>query len=82
MLAVTNGEALTRASRDLMIGLQRAPLVPIIAEGLPAGPARGSKSGWDDEIRHDVAFIGTPGSDDFRVLAICTQGTPAAARSR
>ncbi|QMU97678.1 serine hydrolase [Microbacterium esteraromaticum] len=74
MLAVTSGEALTQASRDLMVGLLRAQRVPIIAEVLPAGLAWGSKSGWDDEIRHDVAFIGTPGSDEFRVLAICTQG--------
>lgn len=74
MLAVTSGDALHRTSRKLMVELLRAQRVPIIAEGLPAGTAWGSKSGWDDGIRHDVAFIGAPGSPAFRVLAICTQG--------
>lgn len=74
MLAVTNGGALQRSSRDLMVQLLRAQRVPIIAEELPAGLAWGSKSGWDDGIRHDVAFVGAPDSAGFRVLAICTQG--------
>ncbi|MBL0885578.1 serine hydrolase [Myceligenerans indicum] len=33
----------------------------------------GSKSGWVDGIRHDVAFLGGPGPDAL-VVAVCTRG--------
>ncbi|MBE1874649.1 serine hydrolase [Myceligenerans pegani] len=33
----------------------------------------GSKSGWVDGIRHDVAFLGEPGPDAL-VVAVCTRG--------
>ncbi|GAB3164514.1 serine hydrolase [Myceligenerans halotolerans] len=33
----------------------------------------GSKSGWVDGIRHDVAFLGAPGPDAL-VIAVCTRG--------
>ena len=38
----------------------------------------GSKSGWVDGIRHDVAFIGEPGPDAL-VMAVCTRGYEAPA---
>lgn len=49
-----------------------------LTAGLPApGSADhvpfGSKSGWVDGIRHDVAFVGEPGPDAL-VIAVCTRG--------
>lgn len=73
-------ESLSSASRALIIDLLHAQRFPIISAGLPADTKQGSKSGWDDGIRHDVAFIGEPGTPGFRVLAICTEGfTPLGA---
>lgn len=40
---------------------------------VPDGVAFGSKSGWVDGIRHDVAFVGEPGRDTL-VVAVCTRG--------
>jgi beta-lactamase class A len=40
---------------------------------VPDGVPCGSKSGWVDGIRHDVAFIGEPGPDAL-VVAVCTRG--------
>ncbi len=40
---------------------------------VPDGVPFGSKSGWVDGIRHDVAFIGEPGPDAL-VVAVCTRG--------
>lgn len=39
----------------------------------PEGVRFGSKSGWVDGIRHDVAFFGEPGPDAL-VVAVCTRG--------
>jgi len=43
---------------------------------VPAGVPFGSKSGWVDGIRHDVAFVGEPGPDAM-VMAVCTRGYEA-----
>jgi beta-lactamase class A len=40
---------------------------------VPDGVPFGSKSGWVDGIRHDVAFVGEPGPDAL-VIAVCTRG--------
>jgi beta-lactamase class A len=40
---------------------------------VPDGTPFGSKSGWVDGIRHDVAFIGEPGPDAL-IIAVCTRG--------
>lgn len=40
---------------------------------VPNGVPFGSKSGWVDGIRHDVAFVGAPGKDAL-VVAVCTRG--------
>jgi beta-lactamase class A len=40
-----------------------------VAEGVPFG----SKSGWVEGIRHDVAFVGEPGPGAL-VMAVCTRG--------
>lgn len=44
---------------------------------LPDGGAFGSKSGWVDGIRHDVAFVGAPGPAAL-VIAVCTRGFASA----
>ena len=44
-----------------------------LTASVPAGVPFGSKSGWVDGIRHDVAFIGEPGPDAL-VVAVCTRG--------
>ena len=41
--------------------------------GEPGAVPFGSKSGWVDGIRHDVAFVGEPGPDAL-VIAVCTRG--------
>lgn len=72
--AVACGDALRPASRDRLLRLLRAQRFPIIATALPEGAVRGSKSGWDEGIRHDVALLGEPGAPDCLALAICTEG--------
>ncbi|GAA1732046.1 serine hydrolase [Isoptericola hypogeus] len=44
-----------------------------LTDSVPAGVPHGSKSGWVDGIRHDVAFVGEPGPDAL-VVAVCTRG--------
>lgn len=85
MQAVTTGlvpgwpEPLPRHLVDLHIGcLERQTIAPIGA-ALPKGVRWGSKSGEIDGIRHDVAFVGDPGTDAVRHLAVCTQGLAEAA---
>lgn len=85
MQAVTTGrvpgwpEPLPRELVELHIGcLERQTIAPIGA-ALPTGVRWGSKSGEIDGIRHDVAFVGDPGTDDVRHLAVCTQGLDEAA---
>lgn len=45
----------------------------LLTAHVPDGVAFGSKSGWVDGIRHDVAFVGEPGPDAL-VIAVCTRG--------
>ncbi len=47
-------------------------LTAVVPDGVPFG----SKSGWVDGIRHDVAFVGEPGPDAV-VIAACTRGYEA-----
>lgn len=58
--------------------LERQTIAPIGA-ALPKGVRWGSKSGEVAGVRHDVAFIGDPGTDAVRYLAVCTQGLGEAA---
>ena len=44
-----------------------------LTAAVPHGVPFGSKSGWVDGIRHDVAFVGEPGPDTL-VIAVCTRG--------
>lgn len=73
MSAIVTG-ALTGPERTAwmteMLGRQHDRLLTAeIPEGVPFG----SKSGSVNGIRHDVAFVGKPGSDAL-VLAVCTRG--------
>jgi len=45
----------------------------VLTAAVPDGVPYGSKSGWVDGIRHDVAFVGEPGPDAL-VVAVCTRG--------
>ena len=67
---------------DLVVGhvdaLERQTIAPSGA-ALPKGVRWGSKSGEVEGVRHDVAFIGDPGTDAVRYLAVCTQGLGEAA---
>lgn len=45
----------------------------VLTAAVPDGVPFGSKSGWVDGIRHDVAFVGEPGPDAL-VMAVCTRG--------
>lgn len=78
--AVTTGrrpgrsEPLPRRLVDLhLAALERQTIAPIGA-ALPKGTRWGSKSGEVEGIRHDVAFVGDPGTDSVHYLAVCTQG--------
>jgi len=74
MHAAVTGALASAGSTGVMIEALAAQEFPVIAEGLPAGTPWGSKSGWVPGIDHDVAFVGAPGSDGLRVLAVCTAG--------
>lgn len=45
----------------------------LLTATVPAELPHGSKSGWVDGIRHDVAFVGEPGPDAL-VVAVCSRG--------
>ncbi|WP_193106611.1 serine hydrolase [Brachybacterium sp. FME24] len=71
---VRHGEGLSTSSVDSACTVLRAQRIPVIAAALRDGVPWGSKSGWVDGYRHDVAFIGDPDGEDFRVLAVMTAG--------
>lgn len=48
--------------------------IPIIGTALRTEVPVGSKSGWVDGYRHDVAFIGDPDGPEVRYLAVMTSG--------
>ncbi|MFC7455598.1 serine hydrolase [Brachybacterium sp. GCM10030267] len=71
---VDEGGGLSRASRALARDALRAQRIPVIATPLQDGIEWGSKSGWVDGYRHDVAYIGDPTGPDVRILAVMTAG--------
>lgn len=85
MRAVTTGRAPGWASPlpghlvDLHVDLLERQTIAPIGAALAKGVRWGSKSGEVDGIRHDVAFVGDPATDDVRYLAVCTQGLGEAA---
>ncbi|WP_316249123.1 serine hydrolase [Brachybacterium sp. Z12] len=46
----------------------------MIGTALRTGVPWGSKSGWVEGYRHDVAFVGDPDGPGLRVLAVMTGG--------
>ncbi|MGO1285541.1 MAG: serine hydrolase [Brachybacterium sp.] len=51
-----------------------AQQIPVIGTALRTGVPWGSKSGWVEGYRHDVAFVGDPDGPGLRVLAVMTGG--------
>lgn len=81
--AVTAGvlaPPLSAPSLDLAREALQEQRIPVIGAALREGVEWGSKSGWVDGYRHDVAFVGapdaprTPGAPGLRVLAVMTAG--------
>ena len=78
------GTWLSPSSRELAREALAAQQIPIIATALRPGVPVGSKSGWVDGYRHDVAVIGDPGApagqgsgagrQEARYLAVMTSG--------
>ncbi|WP_114853394.1 serine hydrolase [Brachybacterium sp. YJGR34] len=62
------------SGRDLALAALRAQQIPVIATALRPGVEWGSKSGWVEGYRHDVAVLGDPDSEDLQVLAVMTAG--------
>jgi beta-lactamase class A len=56
--------------RAVLAGQEHRLIADVVHPGIPWG----SKSGNVPGIAHDVAFVGDPGSEDVRFLAICTRG--------
>lgn len=65
----------TRFITELLGRQQDAVIGAVVEQTWGAESYWGSKSGWVDRIRHDVAYMGTPGGADY-VLAVCTRGFP------
>lgn len=85
MRAVTTGRApgwdspLPDHLVDLHVDLLERQTIAPIGAALAKGVRWGSKSGEVEGVRHDVAFVGDPGTDGVRYLAVCTQGLGEAA---
>lgn len=65
---------LPASSLDLAREALRAQRIPVIGTAVREGVRWGSKSGWVDGYRHDVAFVGDPDGEDLRMLAVMTAG--------
>lgn len=79
MLALTTGRLAGPDGTERALAALRGQRIRVIADALRTGVDVGSKSGEIEGIRHDVAFLGTPGSGDARVLAVMTSGMAAPA---
>ncbi|MGW8567880.1 serine hydrolase [Isoptericola sp. NPDC055881] len=73
MSAVVTGRLAGPEQTSWMLGLLARQTDRQLTAAVPAGVPFGSKSGWVDGIRHDVAFVGEPGPDAL-VVAVCTRG--------
>ncbi|MFC7375545.1 MULTISPECIES: serine hydrolase [unclassified Brachybacterium] len=68
------GSGLSRASQQLAREALRAQRIPVIGKALRHGVEWGSKSGWVEGYRHDVAYVSSPAGPDTRFLAVLTAG--------
>jgi beta-lactamase class A len=73
MSAVVTGRLAGPEQTAWMLGLLARQTDRQLTAAVPEGVPFGSKSGWVDGIRHDVAFVGEPGPDAL-VVAVCTRG--------
>lgn len=74
MLALVGPSTPARPGVRLAREALAAQQIPIIATVLRPGVPWGSKSGWVDGYRHDVAVVGDPDEPGVRVLAVMTAG--------
>lgn len=65
----------THFMTDLLSRQQDRVIGAVVKETFGGATSWGSKSGWVPRIRHDVAFIGTPGPQSL-ALAVCTRDFP------
>ena len=68
------GPGLSGDSRELARAALRAQRIPVIATVLRDGVRWGSKSGWVDGYRHDVALVEDPAGSGPCLLAVMTAG--------
>ncbi|GHH76056.1 serine hydrolase [Promicromonospora soli] len=73
MSAVVTGGLASRERTAWMCELLGRQTDRQLTAAVPHGVPFGSKSGWVDGIRHDVAFVGEPGPGAL-VIAVCTRG--------
>ncbi|MGP9538290.1 serine hydrolase [Brachybacterium sp. AOP43-C2-M15] len=73
-LAATLRALVVDHPHPLALDALRAQRIPVIGTVLRDGVEWGSKSGWVDGYRHDVAYVGAPGSEELQVLAVMTAG--------
>lgn len=66
--------SLTASAHQVARDALAAQRITIIADAVRPGTSVGSKSGWVDGYRHDVAVIGDPDGPDVRYLAVMTAG--------
>ncbi|WP_026821015.1 serine hydrolase [Arthrobacter castelli] len=73
--SIITGAAAGPVGTELMLELLRAQQIGIIGPAFPPGTEWGSKSGWVDGIRHDVAFFQPANGSAVGsyVLAVCTR---------
>lgn len=73
MSAVVTGRLAGPGRSAWMLDLLARQTDRQLTAAVPEGVPHGSKSGWVDGIRHDVAFVGEAGPDAL-VVAVCTRG--------
>lgn len=76
------GLGLAADSRALALEALRAQRIPVIGTVLREDVRWGSKSGWVDGYRHDVAVLEAPDGQELHVLAVLTSGMEAATADR
>ncbi|GAB4086720.1 serine hydrolase [Myceligenerans cantabricum] len=73
MSAVVTGRLASPERTAWMLDLLSRQTDRQLTASVPDDVAFGSKSGWVDGIRHDVAYVGEPGPEAL-IIAVCTRG--------
>ncbi|MBK0422742.1 serine hydrolase [Leucobacter sp. CSA2] len=72
---IVDGSVLRPSTTRTLLDMLRAQRFPAITQGLKAPADSGSKSGWDDGIRNDVAWFERAGRPPgANILAVGTEG--------